>query len=94
MSQLSGRFRGMSLRLTAIFIGGSVIVSIFYLWLFGSFFYDLLRTFLDKHYPSQSVVIACTVAHIIPFLLAIIFVGSLYVIIRHELAQPSLLDRR
>jgi len=38
MSQLSGRFRGMSLRLTAIFIGGSVIVSIFYLWLFGSFF--------------------------------------------------------
>jgi riboflavin transporter FmnP len=93
MSQLSDRFRGISIRLAAIVVGGSVIVSIFYLWLFGNFFYDLLRTFLDQHYASQSVVIAYTVAHIIPFLIAIIVVGSLYVIIRHELTQRSLLDR-
>jgi hypothetical protein len=93
MSQLSGRFRGMSIRLTAILVGGSVIVGILYLWLFGDFFYDLLLTFLDQHHVGQSVVIAYTVAHVIPFLLAIIVVGSFYVIIRHGLTQRSLLDR-
>jgi len=65
-------------RLRAILAVGSLALGLLFMWFFSNFFYDLFWAFLDGYHVRQADVIAYTLAHIIPFVVALIVVAGLY----------------
>jgi len=71
-------------QLRAILAVGSLALGLSFMWFFSNFFYDLFWAYLDKRHVRQADVIAYTLAHIIPFVGAIVVVAGLYFSIRHQ----------
>src|ERR1700730_223671 len=74
-------------QLSAILAVGSLALGLLFMWFFSNFFYDLFWAYLDKHHVRQADVIAYTLAHIIPFVGAIIVVAGLYFSIRQHFSR-------
>ena len=68
----------MSRRIWTIVVIGVLALGTVLYWFFGNFSYDLLWAFLDDHNISHAKVIAFTLSHLLPFVLAIILVGLIY----------------
>jgi hypothetical protein len=77
----------MSRRIWSIVVIGVLALGTVLWWFFGNFFYDLLWAFLEDHNISHAKVMAFTLAQLLPFVLAIILVGLIYLAIRYEFAQ-------
>src|SRR5207253_7251197 len=76
-------------RLTEISIVGAMALGSLFTWFFGNLFYDLFWAFLESHHVRQSEVIAWTLGHLTPFILAFTVVGIIYASIRYELKQSN-----
>jgi hypothetical protein len=77
----------MSRRIWTIVTIGVLALGAVLTWFFGNFFYDLLWAFLDDHNISHAKVIAFALSHLLPFVLAIILVGLIYLAIRYQFTQ-------
>ena len=77
----------MSKRILSILVLGGLVLWALLTWFFGSFFYDIFWAFLKKRGVEQADVIAFTLEHLLPFLLAAIIIGVIYFSLRHEFAQ-------
>ena len=77
----------MSRRIWTIVVIGVLALGTVLYWFFGNFSYDLLWAFLDDHNISHAKVIAFTLSHLLPFVLAIILVGLIYLAIRYQFTQ-------
>ena len=78
----------MSKRILSILVLGGLVLWALLTWFFGSFFYDIFSgVFLKKRGVEQADVIAFTLEHLLPFLLAAIIIGVIYFSLRHEFAQ-------
>jgi hypothetical protein len=66
---------------------GSLLLGGLLMWFVGNFLYDLFWGLLDGYHIKQADVIAYTLAHLLPFILAAILVGLIYLILRYEFSR-------
>lgn len=76
-------------RIIPIVVVGAIALTFLFGWFFGNFFYDLFWAFLDEHHVKQADVIAYTLSHLVPFVLACLVVAILVIVVRYEVSRET-----
>ena len=79
----------MGRRIGTLLGAGILVLGLVLTWFLSNYLYNLFWAYLDEHHIREADMIAYTLAHIVPFVLALVVVATLYLAIHFELTRQG-----